>query len=329
MGFILSLFFGFIPMFLFAGFVYWLDRYEKEPLPLLGGAFIWGAVVAAGAAYLINTVLGVGIYLFTSSESFTELTTGGIIAPFVEESLKGLAVLVIFLIFRNEFDSVLDGMIYAAITALGFAATENVYYIYTMGFLESKYEGLWALAFVRIILVGWQHPFYTSFTGIGLAITRLTKNVGIKVAAPVIGWSLAVFLHSFHNTLAQLLGGSGGLIFGTFVDWTGWLFIFCVVLLAIWSEQRTITAHLREEVSLGTISAQQYAIACSAWAQSNARLGGLSSGKYRSTNRFYQLAAELAHKKYQRSRMGEESGNSQIIDRIREDMAKLSPLAHT
>ena len=39
MALIVSLFFGFVPMFLFAAFVYWLDRYEKEPKLLLGAAF--------------------------------------------------------------------------------------------------------------------------------------------------------------------------------------------------------------------------------------------------------------------------------------------------
>ena len=44
---ILSILLGYIPAFVYAGFVYWLDRYEKEPLPLLGGVFMWGALVAA------------------------------------------------------------------------------------------------------------------------------------------------------------------------------------------------------------------------------------------------------------------------------------------
>ena len=68
----LSVFFGFVPMFIFAWFVYWLDRYEKEPALLLGGVFIWGAVVASAAAFLINTVLGLGIYLATGSQGAAE-----------------------------------------------------------------------------------------------------------------------------------------------------------------------------------------------------------------------------------------------------------------
>ena len=41
--------------------------------------------------------------------------------------------------------------------------------------------------FVRVILVGWQHPFYTAFIGIGLAISRLSRNTSIKIIAPIIG----------------------------------------------------------------------------------------------------------------------------------------------
>src|SRR5512137_996937 len=157
MGLIVSGFIGYAAALLFASVLYWLDRYEKEPLVLLGGVFLWGAVVAAGSAFLINTVLGLGIYVFTGSDLATDLATGSLVAPLVEEILKGLAVLVIFLAFRSEFDSVLDGIIYAGVAALGFAATENVYYIYTYGFQQGGWSGLFSLAFIRIILVGWQH----------------------------------------------------------------------------------------------------------------------------------------------------------------------------
>jgi RsiW-degrading membrane proteinase PrsW (M82 family) len=327
MGFSLSLLFGFLPMFLYAGFVYWLDRYEKEPKVLLGGVFIWGAIVAAGGAFFINTLLGLGVYLFSSSERITELTTSVLLAPIVEETLKGLAVLVVYLVFTSEFDSLLDGIIYAAIAALGFAATENVYYIYNLGFVKAQYDGLLAMTFVRVILVGWQHPFYTAFTGIGLALTRMNRDSKYKIAAPVLGWCIAIFLHSLHNILANLLSGISGLLVGTMVDWSGWLFISIVVIQALRNEQANLAAQLKEEVTLGTISSAQYQTACSAWAQSQAGIRAALSRRYRTTRRFYQTAAELAHKKRQLSRMGEEYGNSQMIERLRQDLIDLSPVA--
>ena len=67
MALLAAIFFGFVPMFLFAAFVNWLDRYEKEPKVLLGAAFVWGVVIAGGGAYILNTVFGIGIYVLTSS----------------------------------------------------------------------------------------------------------------------------------------------------------------------------------------------------------------------------------------------------------------------
>lgn len=328
-GIFFALFFGFIPMFLFALIVYWLDRYEKEPAILLGVVFLWGAIFAAGAAFIVNTLLGLSVYIFTGSETATELTTGSLFAPLVEESLKGLAVLAIFLLFRHEFDSILDGIVYAGITALGFAATENAYYIFAYGYQENGLQGALWLVVVRVLLVGWQHPFYTAFTGIGLAIARLSRYRAMKIIAPALGFFVSIFMHSLHNTLASLFSGTAGLATVTFLDWSGWFLMFLFIFWAIYREQRWITIHLREEVALGVISPAQYRTACSAWAQSIARINGLLSGRYNTTHRFYQLTAELAYKKHQLSTVGEEGGNIAIVRCLRAELARLAPLAQS
>jgi len=327
MGFILSLILGIVPMLFYAWFIYWLDRYEKEPKVLLGAVFLWGAIFAAGAAYIVNTLLGVGVYLLSGSETTTDLTTGLFIAPIIEEGLKGIAVLLVFLVFRKEFDSILDGIVYAAITALGFAATENVIYIYEQGFQQNGFLGLMWLAVVRDIIVGWQHPFYTSFIGIGLAIARLNRNEVVKILAPIAGWLLAVTTHSLHNTLANILPGLGGFIFGSIADWTGWFFMFCFVLWAIYREQQYMTQLLKEEVKQGIISQAHYRTACSSFNQSLARIKALTSGHYHITNRFYQACAELAHKKNQRNTLGEEGGNSKTIEALRKELFHLGSQA--
>ena len=41
--------------------------------------------------------------------------------------------------------------------ALGFAATENAYYIFNMGYLVNGWQGITQLSVIRILLVGWQH----------------------------------------------------------------------------------------------------------------------------------------------------------------------------
>ena len=328
MPLLVSIFFGFVPMFLFAGFINWLDRYEKEPKALLGAAFVWGVVIAGGGAYIINTVLGLGVYIVTGSEGATDFATASIIAPIVEESLKGLAVLVVFFLFRKEFDSILDGIIYAGITALGFAAIENVLYIYNYGYQESGWEGLWQLVFIRVILVGWQHPFYTAFTGIGLAIARMNRNILIKIVAVIGGFATAVAAHAFHNTFGGLIGGIEGLAIGTFVDWVGWFFMLLFIVWMIVHERNILKRSLAGELQNGLISPAQYRTAIS-FAQTGARMNALTSGSYRATSRFYQVCGELAHKKEQLAKLGDESGNLAIIEKLRGELTQLAPLAKT
>lgn len=325
MAFLAALFFGFVPMFLFAYILYWFDHYEKEPLPLLFGVFAWGAVVAAGGSYVLNTLFGVSVFSLTGSEALSELTTGSISAPLFEETLKGLAVVVVFLVFRRELDSLLDGIVYAGIAALGFAATENVLYIWR-GYADGGWSGLMALVVIRVILVGWQHPVYTAFIGMGLAIARNNRSVFVKIVAVLSGWFLAMFTHSVHNTLAAFTSLENLTCFlGLFLDWLGVFFLFGVIIWAGWQEGRNIERHLKEELQMGLIQPHHYHTAISAWRQGWVRLGALFGGNYRTTSRFYQVIGELAHKKQQLARLGEEGGNSLIVQRYREELARLAP----
>ena len=321
MALIVSLFFGFVPMFFFAAIVYWIDRYEKEPKILLGATFFWGVVIAAGGAFIINTVFGMGIYIFTGSEGAAEIGTTSIVAPNVEEFLKGLAVVIVFLLFRKEFDSVLDGIIYGGIAALGFAATENTLYIFRNGYQEGGWSGLFLLVFIRVVIVGWQHPFYTAFTGIGLAVSRTNKNPIIKFIAPFVGFGVAVTTHAFHNTFGGLIGGLGGLAAGTFVDWIGWSFMLGFIIWMISNERNIVKSHLHSEMISGLISQEQYQKAISPW---NLTIAGFSG---RATARFYQVCGELAHKKAQIAKHGDEGGNTVIVESLRRELATLAPQA--
>lgn len=321
MALLVSIFFGFIPMFFYAAFIYWIDRYEKEPKALLGAAFMWGVIIAAGGAYIINTIFGIGIYIFTGSEALTNLGTASIVAPVVEEILKGLAVAVVFFMFRKEFDTVLDGIIYGGIAGLGFAATENTIYIYR-GYLEGGWGGLVALAVIRVILVGWMHAFFTAFTGIGFAITRTTKNGLLKVTAPFIGLSIAIFTHAFHNTIGNFFEGLGSLGVVIFFDVIGYTLMLGFIIWMIIHERNIVKRQLQSEVTSGLISPMQYQKALSPWTLTTAGFSG------KATSKFYHALGELAHKKEQLQRHGEEGGNSAIIENLRRELATLAPQAN-
>jgi RsiW-degrading membrane proteinase PrsW (M82 family) len=320
MAFIVSLFFAFVPTFLMAMFIYWLDRYEKEPLALLGSAFVWGAVIAAGGAFVINTVFGIGIYAVTGSGDIADQATASLVAPFVEEGLKGLAVLIVFLFFRKEFDSILDGIIYAGIAALGFAATENVLYIYGHGYQENGWSGLWQLVFIRDVVVAWQHPFYTAFTGIGLAIARMNRNVLVKIIVIPTGYLVAVFMHAFHNSFGTLIGGLTGFALGSIIDWSGWFFMALFILIMIGRERAIMQRNLKDEVASGLISADQFRKALSPMTMSTAIFSG---GPIAS--RFFRTCGELAFKKEEYARLGDENGTLAVIEKLRSELEALAP----
>jgi len=229
-------------------------------------------------------------------------------------------VLIVFLFFHNEFDSILDGIIYAGITALGFAATENVLYIYGRGYLDQGWSGLWQMVLIRDVVVAWQHPFFTAFTGIGLAVARMNKQVLIKLIAVPGGYALAVLSHAFHNAFGGAVGGVEGFAIGSLLDWSGWIAMLVFILLVIGRERGLLRRQLLEEVTSGVISIAQYHQALSPFTLSTA---GFKGGP--SASRFYQVCGELAHKKEQLAKLGDEDGNVAQVQSLRDELAGLSP----
>jgi len=324
MGVLLSIFLGVAPMALYALALTWFDRYEKEPPLLLFGVFMWGAIVAAGSALIINTVFDLGLMFATGSEALASIGTAVFVAPLVEETVKGLAVFGVFLYFRHEFDSTLDGILYGSMVGFGFAAAENVNYIFS-GFSEGGLAGLTFTTFIRAIVIAFLHATLTSFTGIGLAAARLNQG-WVRWVAPFLGYLTAIFAHGFHNALAS----TGSLLIcflGSVIDWLGFFGMLAFILYLVWREGQIMREHLREEVGLGHLSEAQYRTACSVFGQMAARWGALAGGRWRLTAQLYDKCGELAFKKYQRKRVGAEAGSEAQIAQLRGEIATLSARA--
>ncbi|PWH18281.1 MAG: PrsW family intramembrane metalloprotease [Anaerolineae bacterium] len=324
--FVLSVFFGFVPMVVYAAWVYWLDRYEQEPKRLLGIVFLWGALIAAAGALIFNSIWDAGFYLLTNSERLSALSTYIVSAPIIEEFLKALAVVGIYFRYRHEFDSILDGIVYASIAALGFAATENTLYIYEKGYLASGFSGLVSLILVRVFLVGWQHPFYTAFTGIGLAVARLTRVRIWRILAPLIGFSFAVFTHSMHNLIISIYPSYLTCLLGSIIDWTGWLAMFTFVLYTVYRERQLLERQLEEEIALGTITETQFKRCLSFTHRVFDPLMSVFNGQYGLVRRFYQLCGELAHKKAQSAQLDDHIDYTKYIEAYRSELTKISRL---
>lgn len=175
----------------------WLDRYESEPPGLLALAFAWGAGAATLGALVINTVS-----VRALARSGGDVSLGAVlVAPVVEESLKGLAVVLIILLCRREFDGVVDGIVYAGMSAVGFAFVENVLYL-GRSFVDGESGTTAFVFFIRCLMSPFAHPLFTAATGIGLGLAVSARNPAVKVVAPVAGLSVAIALHAVWNLSA-------------------------------------------------------------------------------------------------------------------------------
>lgn len=272
----------------------WLDRFEAEPTKYLVTAFLWGALVAALLAGLFNTGAMAVIQASTDASS-AMLTTATVVAPLVEESLKGVLVLLVWRLRRREFDGLTDGMVYAGITAAGFAFTENIQYL-GQAYLEGGGQMVAATFVGRGLLSPFAHPMFTILTGIGVGIAATSRSGAVRVIAPIVGWALAVTAHGLWN-LSAVTGGAG-LLVGYFI--VGVPIFLGFLFLIIWTrrrEGRVIGRHLSPYADAGWLSPSEVAMLAHMghrrearmWARANVGGAGLKAMR-----EFQDAASELA-----------------------------------
>ncbi len=113
------------PVFIIAGYVYFRDKYEKEPIGLLLKALILGALTVIPITFLEG-------FLSSFTQLFEGLVAAAwqafVVAAFSEELFKFIALYL--LIWKSkEFNDKFDGIVYAVFVSLGFAAVENILYV--------------------------------------------------------------------------------------------------------------------------------------------------------------------------------------------------------
>ena len=196
--------------------VYLLDLYEREPVPLLVAAFVWGAVAATTLSAIGNAGWGLAVARIGGPE-FAARWTAALTAPFVEEILKGCGVVLIYLIARDEVDDVMDGFVYGAICGLGFAIVEDVFYFMAVfgGEPAGVLQGFW----LRVVAGGlYGHVLYTGIVGMAVGVVvsrraveplrrRLAVAAGLCVLA--VRGTLPVELAAAHPLPGRALVGLG------------------------------------------------------------------------------------------------------------------------
>jgi RsiW-degrading membrane proteinase PrsW (M82 family) len=294
-----------IPTFL------WLDRFESEPTRFLVLAFLWGALVASALAAVFNTG-AVAVFRSTTDPGAALATTAIFVAPFVEEALKALPVLFVWLLLRAEFDGMTDGMVYGGLSAAGFAFTENIQYL-GMAYTNGGQDALGATFVSRCIMSPFAHPMFTVLTGVGIGVAATTRSRVMRVLAPLGGYALAVVAHSMWN-LAAMTGGSGLLVVYLLVEVPIFLAFIGLIVWARRHEGLLIGRFLRPYADAGWISAGEVSMLSSMarrrearmWARTNTGRAGLAAMR-----EFQDIASELA---LLRRRMSHAAADAQAIE---------------
>lgn len=300
-GFLIGLVAATLPVPLYLVLVLWLDRYESEPLWMLATAFFWGALVAVFIAFVFNTASSVMVAVMTESVEAGEIFGAVISAPIVEECAKAL-ILVILFFKKDEFDGVVDGIIYAAMVGLGFAMTENIQY-YGRAALKDDGEYLKWVLFLRGTLGPFSHPLFTSMTGIGLGLARQSRNVLLKIAAPVVGLLMAISMHSIWNGSVVIFGGLGFVVTYMLIMVPAFAITLGVIFFALKREGRVVREFLQADLQGGMLTPEEYNRLCTIRGRMGASYNAFSRGglgSWRACRQANQLASELA---FHRSRV--------------------------
>lgn len=320
-----------------------LDRYEREPLLTMLGAFLWGAVIAIPPALIIERALTtalMGQLLGQSSAlALARLAAQAGSAGVIEELVKGAGLVALLLVLRDEFDNVTDGMIYGALIGAGFAMVENVVYFATAP------QGELAILIVGRIALGWlSHSTFTSLFGAGLGYIRETRDRRARWLAPLGGLLGAIILHTYFDFtvfVASALMIPGALVFGVvpaalpaLVMLMGYIPLFLtqlalltMALAALRREAAIVRAYLANEVLAGVITPDEYLLAQDARIRSRVERGyGLAYGAqaYLMARALYQSATGLAFRKWH-VEMGDppKRGDRQPEEVYRERIARL------
>src|SRR5215212_10357379 len=290
-----------IPVPIYIALVLWIDRYEAEPLWMLATAFFWGALFATFFAFLLNPGTA-GVVTYMSDAKAGEAFAAVISAPIVEETGKALILFIFFFWKKDEFDGVVDGIVYASMSALGFAMTENILY-YGRAAAEGGGDALTATLVVRGFFAPFSHPLFTSLTGIGLGLARQSTNIAVKLLTPVVGLLMAIFMHSIWNGSAVFGGGGVFLLTYLLVMVPAFLIMLVVIGFALRREGQIVREYLVIDLERGFLTPEEYKQLGSILGRMGSSYNAFSrSGLkgWRARRRFNQLASELA---FHRSRV--------------------------
>lgn len=271
--------------------VFWYVRWEPRPPGLfttvtLVVAFLWGTSVSTLCSLVVN-----GWVARVITEAMGDPGAAGVIsAPLVEELTKGLGVLFVFLIWRRTINGTIDGVVYAAFTAAGFAFVENILY-FVQGW---DYVGL--IFVMRGLLSPFAHLTFTACTGVAIGLSSRRRSQYAWAWMAPVGLVGAILLHATWN-------GFVATNFGVYLLLQFPFYALCAGLVSWlrWSERRSMRRGIEDYARAGWFSPAEVQMLTTGAGRRSGRQWAAARGPQASAamNTFQKGAAELAQLRQQ------------------------------
>ena len=190
--------------------IYRADKVEQEPVRLIIRTIVFGVIAVFPTmvveSILIRTIHSVPPY----GGVLTRLAENFIGVALVEEFFKLLAVR-LSVWKREEFDYTFDGVVYGVSAAIGFAAFENLLYVYDGGLVTAGFRAITAIP---------GHTIFGIFMGMHLGIAKYKEARGDMNAASyhkLMAWIVPTVLHGFYDFICSSNSFMGMVIFIVFL----------------------------------------------------------------------------------------------------------------
>jgi RsiW-degrading membrane proteinase PrsW (M82 family) len=167
-------------------YIYLKDKYEKEPKRLLIISFILGAIVSVITTLMLYSLFDIVIPLNDKFSVWEQFKQAFFVVGFSEELSKYLIVL-LFAQTHKEFNEPFDGIVYAVMVSMGFAATENIMYVWNGGA---------ATALTRAFTAVPAHATFGILMGYFMGKAKFSNN---KTLLNLAGLGLAVLFHGAYD----------------------------------------------------------------------------------------------------------------------------------
>jgi RsiW-degrading membrane proteinase PrsW (M82 family) len=175
--------------------LYLTDRYDREPVGLLVRLFLHGMLAAVPTIFVERFLSNINIFsgIFSIfSGIFSAVWTAYIVAGFTEEYFKRLVVMRLAY-YHVSFDEKLDGIIYCAYSALGFATIENIMYVFS-GYDADPYIGWY-----RGILSVPAHMLFAITMGYYLSLAKFSPDIINRKRYYSLSLIMPMLLHGTFN----------------------------------------------------------------------------------------------------------------------------------